>query len=238
MVLAAGRGERMRPLTDICPKPLLPVRGKPLVQWTLDALSAGGCRHAVVNTGWLGDEIEMQIGPKRLSTLGKKLLISYSSESRAAGGALETLGGIARALPLLDEVFWLAAGDVFAPDFRFDAAARARFAASDALAHLWLVPNPQHHPAGDFGIDSEGRATNPAATDTAPRFTYSTIGLFRAAFFLPPICAIPAGNPQGVAAPLSLALRAAMANGRVTAQVYLGEWTDVGTPARLAALNA
>jgi MurNAc alpha-1-phosphate uridylyltransferase len=238
MVLAAGRGERMRPLTDTCPKPLLPVRGKLLMQWTLQAMAAGGCQSVVVNTGWLGEEIEQQIGLKPLLDERYQLSIAYSSESREAGGALETLGGIVRALPLLDEVFWLAAGDVFAPDFCFDESVRARFAASDALAHLWLVPNPPQHPEGDFGMDAAGRAISPAPGDTSPRFTYSTIGLYRAALFTPPYCNIAAANPEGIAAPLAPLLRTAMADGRVTAELYRGAWTDVGTPKRLAALNA
>lgn len=238
MLLAAGRGERMRPLTDTCPKPLLPVRGKPLMQWTLEALGAGGCENVVVNTGWLGDEIEHHFGLQPLLNKRIQLSIAYSSEPRGPGAAFETLGGIVRALPLLDDVFWLSAGDVFVPGFRFDPAARKRFAATDALAHLWLVPNPPHHPAGDFGIDVQGRATDQAPGDAATRYTYSTIGLYRAALFAAPWCPIPRGNPQGIAAPLAPLLRAAIAAGKVTAEVYRGEWTDVGTPARLAALNA
>ncbi len=238
MVLAAGRGERMRPLTDTCPKPLLPVRGKPLMQWTLEALATGGCQNAVINTGWLGDKIEDKIGPQRLFDKRYQLSIAYSSEPRAPGAAFETLGGIVRALPLLADVFWVAAGDVFAPGFTFDEGARNRFAASDALAHLWLVPNPPHHPAGDFGIDANGRATDPAAEDRAQRYTYSTIGLYRAALFGAAWCDIPRGNPGGIAAPLAPLLRAAIAAGKVTAELYTREWTDVGTPGRLAALNA
>ena len=238
MLLAAGRGERMRPLTDTCPKPLLVVRGQPLMQWTLDALADGGCGHVVVNTGWLGDRIEHHFGLQRLLDKRKQLSISYSSEAREAGAALETLGGIVRALPLLADVFWLAAGDVFVPEFRFDEALRERFMAGDALAHLWLVPNPPQHPRGDFGIDANGLATVFDSKDPAPRFTYSTIGLYRTALFAPPYCDIAAGNPGGIAAPLAPLLRAAMADGRVTAEIYRGAWTDVGTPERLAALNA
>lgn len=237
MLLAAGRGARMRPLTDTCPKPLLRVRGQPLMLWTLGALALGGARHIAINTGWLGDQIENEIGHQRLLQKGEQLSISYSSEPRGEGKALETLGGITRALPLLADIFWLAAGDVFAPDFAFDAATMQRFATSSALAHLWLVPNPPQHPHGDFGIDAAGRATSASEAGGGPRYTYSTIGLYRAALFQAPYCAIAHGNPQGEAVPLAPLLRAAMAQGLVTAELYLGEWVDVGTPERLAALN-
>ena len=234
MLLAAGRGSRMRPLTDHCPKPLLDLRGKPLMQWTLEALARDGVRRAVVNTGWLGDQIPARFGDG--AALG--LDIAYSQETRDFGDALETAGGIARALPLLGEIFWVAAGDVYAPDFVFEPAAVARFAAGDALAHLWLVANPPQHPRGDFHLARDGdTATSPPADDPAPRLTYSTIGLYRAALFAAPWCDIPAGNPQGVAAPLAPLLRAAMAQGRVTAQHHDGRWADVGTPERLRQLQ-
>ena len=161
----------------------------------------------------------------------------YSDEGRDFGGALETAGGIVRVLPLLGDMFWVAAGDVFAPDFRFTPAAVARFAASDKLAHLWLVPNPAHNPKGDFGLEYDARALNLAPDAIGPRYTFSTIGLYRAALFAPPYCAIPSGNPRGVKAPLAPILRAAMDNDRVSAERYTGSWTDVGTPERLALLN-
>ena len=233
MLLAAGRGSRMRPLTDHCPKPLLALNGKPLMQWTLEALARDGVRQVVVNTGWLGEQIPAHLGDG--SGLG--LDIAYSHETRDFGGALETAGGIARALPLLGDIFWLAAGDVYAPDFVFSAKSVARFAAGDALAHLWLVPNPPQHPKGDFHLRQDGFATSPAVDDPAPRLTYSTIGLYRAALFAAPWCDIPAGNPAGVAAPLAPLLRAAMAQGRVTAERHDGRWADVGTPERLEQLQ-
>ncbi|MDF1485583.1 nucleotidyltransferase family protein [Ramlibacter sp. H39-3-26] len=229
LILAAGRGERMRPLTDTCPKPLLPVRGKPLMQWHMEALARGGCARTVVNTAWLGARIVAHFGAGVVP--GQS--IAYSREDEDFGHALETAGGIVRALPLLDEVFWVVAGDVFAPDFAFEARAAAQFAASGRLAHLWLVPNPPHHPRGDFGIAADGTAL--AHADTA--FTYSTIGLYRRALFAPPYCGIPAGNPAGVAVPLAPLLRRAMEAGRVSAALYTGAWTDVGTPERLAALG-
>ena len=126
---------------------------------------------------------------------------------------------------------------MFAPDFVFDSAAVQAFAASDHLAHLWLVPNPPHNPRGDFGLSPEGMALNLPANDPAPRYTYSTMALLRAELFGPPWCCIAPGNPQGVKAPLAPLLRRAMDNGRVSAALYTGRWTDVGTPQRLAELN-
>jgi len=233
MILAAGRGERMRPLTDTTPKPLLEVHGKPLMQWPMEALAAGGFTELVVNTDWLGEQISGRFGPE--SQLGEQraLSISYSDEGRDFGGALETAGGIVRALPRLGDIFWVAAGDVFAPDFAFTQASVERFAASGKLAHLWLVPNPPHNPKGDFGLSAEGLALNSAAE----KYTFSTIGLYRAALFSPPYCGIPAGNPAGLKAPLAPILRAAMDNELVSAELYTGPWTDVGTPERLLQLN-
>lgn len=224
MILAAGRGERMRPLTDTCPKPLLAVRGKPLMQYHMEALVRAGFRELVVNTGWLGDQIEQRFGSEHAAAC-----IHYSHEGRDFGGPIETAGGIARALPMLDECFWIVAGDVFVPGFEFGREKFERFAAGDALAHLVLVPNPAHNPKGDFGLEGE-RVVNEAAQ----RHTYSTIGLYRRTLFT----ALPAGNPQGVKAPLAPLLRTAIAQGRVSGELYTGEWTDVGTPERLAALNA
>ena len=238
MILAAGRGQRMRPLTDAVPKPLLAVRGKPLMQWPLEALARGGFDHVVVNTGWLGDQIPAHFGERADLDEAATVRICYSHEGRGDGEALETAGGIARALPLLEDVFWVAAGDVFAPGFRFTQDAVNRFAASDALAHLWLVPNPPHNPKGDFGLSPDGLALDLPADAQGPRHTYSTIGLYRAALFAPPWCAIAPGNPEGQQAPLAPLLRAAMNAGRVSAELYTGAWTDVGTPERLAQLNA
>ncbi|MNK61428.1 2-C-methyl-D-erythritol 4-phosphate cytidylyltransferase [compost metagenome] len=234
MILAAGRGERMRPLTDTTPKPLLEVRGKPLMQWPMEALAEGGFTELVVNTDWLGAQVAARFGARPVLDGRGALSISYSDEGRDFGGALETAGGIVRALPLLGEVFWVAAGDVFAPGFRFTQAAVDRFLASGKLAHLWLVPNPAHNLKGDFGLSGDGLALNQAAD----KYTFSTIGLYRAALFAPPYCDIPAGNPGGVKAPLAPILRAAMDNQQVSAELYTGDWTDVGTPQRLQQLNA
>jgi N-acetyl-alpha-D-muramate 1-phosphate uridylyltransferase len=239
MILAAGRGQRMRPLTDVTPKPLLSVRGKPLMQWPMEALARGGFTRLVVNTGWLGPQIEDTFGsPFRLPESDRQaaigpVRIDYSHEEQDFGYALETAGGISRALPLLGEVFWVLAGDVFAPDFAFTQASVARFAASGRLAHLWLVPNPPHHPKGDFGLSENGLALNRA--DRA--YTFSTIALYRRALFEAPWCSIIPGNPQGTAAPLAPLLRAAIDASQVSAELYTGAWTDVGTPERLAELN-
>jgi MurNAc alpha-1-phosphate uridylyltransferase len=271
ILLAAGRGERMRPLTDTCPKPLLEVRGKPLMWWPLQAMLRGGLAGVVVNTAWLGEQIEArfqnslfgdgfgnvtsQIDTQVLNNVREQLLkqeqskkthppdlaphmrITYSHEGRDFGGALETAGGIVRALPQLDDHFWVAAGDVFAPDFEFSSQVLADFATSGKLAHLWLVPNPEHNPRGDFGLSADGLALNLPKTSAAPKFTYSTIGLYRHALFAPPFCEIPPGNPQGVKAALAPLLRAAMDAGRVSAELYHGTWVDVGTPARLDQIN-
>ena len=235
MILAAGRGERMRPLTDHCPKPLLEVRGKPLMQYHIEALGRSGYRDLVVNTAWMGDLIENRFPGHTLSGASAvagspQPHIRYSHEGRDFGGALETAGGIARALPLLEDAFWLTGGDVYVPQFVFARAAMQRFKAGSALAHLFLVPNPQHNPKGDFGLRPDGIALNQAPV----KYTYSTIGLYRKALF----ASLPAGNPQGLKAPLAPLLRAAMDNGQVSAEIYSGPWTDVGTPERLAQLNA
>ena len=241
LLLAAGRGERMRPLTDHTPKPLLPVRGKPLLQWRMEALLQGGFHHAVVNTAWLGEQIEAQFGPVFAAPACSPapLQLDYSREGRDFGQALETAGGVSRALPKLGEVFWVMAGDVFAPDFVFCRDDVQRFMNSTLLAHIWLVPNPEHNPAGDFGLDaSVGLARNTPKDSEQPRFTFSTIGLYRRELFLPPWCDTPPGNPQGTRAALAPLLRAAMDRHRVSAALYTGSWTDVGTPERLALLNA
>lgn len=234
MILAAGRGERMRPLTDHCPKPLLEVRGKPLMAYHVEALARNGYRDIVVNTAWLGQQIEQRFAShqplrERDSPSSEIPRIRFSHEGLDFGGALETAGGIARALPLLDEVFWVVGGDVYAPEFEFSRAALEHFRSSGKLAHLVLVPNPPHNPKGDFGLRPDGLALNLSQQ----RYTYSTIGLYRQQLF----ASLPVGNPHGLKAPLAPLLRAAMDNEQVTAEIYTGHWTDVGTPERLAQLN-
>ena len=237
LILAAGRGERMRPLTDSTPKPLLLVRGKPLIAWHVEALAHGGFTDLVVNTAWLGEQISVYLS-SFLGLCGSKdggqaLSISYSHEGRDFGGALETAGGIARALPQLGEVFWVLAADVFVPGFKFLQRDVDRFMASNQLAHLWLVPNPEHNLSGDFGLSGDGLALNLPPGSSHQRYTFSTIGLYRQALFK----GLPFGNPQGLTAPLAPLLRLAMDNRQVSAELYPGTWTDVGTPARLNELN-
>lgn len=232
MVLAAGRGNRMRPLTDHTPKPLLPVHGKPLMLWPMDALQAGGFYRVLVNTAWLGEQIAARLATWAAEQPQAEL--AFSHEGQEFGYALETAGGIARALPGLGQRFWVLAGDVYAPDFAFTQASVERFSASGLLAHLWLVPNPPHNQRGDFGLSGAGLALN---TNGGERFTFSTIGLYQRALFEAPWCEIVPGNPLGTAAPLAPLLRAAIDAGQVSAEVYAGRWTDVGTPERLKELN-
>ncbi len=131
------------------------------------------------------------------------------------------------------------ASDIYAPDFVFDPQDVQRFINSNMLAHIWLVPNPEHNPTGDFGLEAHrGLALNTPKGSAQPRFTFSTVGLYRRALFLPPWCDTPPGNPQGASAALAPLLRAAMDQQRVSAALYTGAWTDVGTPERLAYLNA
>ena len=236
LLLAAGRGERMRPLTDTTPKPLLSVRGQPLMQWAMQGLQRGGVSNLVINTAWLGEQIPQHFGVAFETDGQAAMHLHYSQEGVDFGGALETAGGIARALPQLADVFWVAAGDVFAPDFVFSPEAYERFEASSQLAHIWLVPNPAHNLGGDFGLSADGLALNLPKMAT-PRYTFSTIALYKRAFFEAAWCDIPAGNPAGVKAPLAAMLRAAMDTGAVSASLYAGAWTDVGTPERLAQLN-
>ena len=264
LILAAGRGERTRPLTDHTPKPLLEVRGQPLMQWSMQALAQGGFTELVVNTAWLGEQVEGHFGPhfklhfgiQPAYLLPNVLLkseqkqcdpitvdISYSHEGRDFGGALETAGGIVRVLPLLcrsevdevsSDIFWVLAGDVFVPDFVFTQDAVERFKASGKLAHVWLVPNPEHNTKGDFGLQADGGVVN----ESSETYTFSTIALYRKPLFSLPYCDIPAGNPKGIKAALAPLLRKAIAAQQVSGELYTGTWTDVGTPERLAQLNA
>ena len=222
LILAAGRGERMRPLTDRTPKPLIEVRGRRLIEWHLEALARAGVREVVVNTAWLEDQFPATLGDGSRHGVN----ITYSFEGRDHGGALETAGGIAKALPLLGDVFWVVSGDVFTPDFTFSADDAWRFADGDALGQLWLVDNAPHHPNGDFGIDADGLASRVAV----PKFTWASVGLFRAALFED----ITVGTKMA----LRPKLESALDQGRLRAQKYDGHWTDVGTMERLASLQA
>jgi len=213
MILAAGRGERMRPLTDRTPKPLLLAAGKPLIQHTIEQLVAAGFNDIVINHAHLGLQIEDYLGNG--NRLGAN--ISYSSEGEQA---LETAGGIINALHLLgDETFLVVNGDI-ATDFPF---AELKDRPVD-LAHLVLVDNPAHHPEGDFGLDRSGWVV----ANAAEQFTFSGIGLYRPELFEN----IPAGPSK-----LGPLLRQAIASGRVSGQKMNGFWMDIGTPERLLELE-
>ncbi len=223
IILAAGRGERLRPHTDHTPKPLLLVRGKPLVQWHLEALADAGVQQVVINTAWLEEQFEPALGDG--SRFG--LRIHYSHETRDHGGALETAGGIAKALPHLGDVFWVVSGDVFVPGFAFAADEVQRFKAKPTLlAKLWLAKNASHH-AGDFGIDAAtGLASN--ATGLQKR-TWASVGLFRASMF--------EGIAVGTRMALTPLLFKAMDQAQLAAVAWDGAWTDVGTVERWQSLN-
>jgi MurNAc alpha-1-phosphate uridylyltransferase len=215
MILAAGRGQRMRPLTDTTPKPLLPVGGRPLIDWHLSALSRSGVEQVVVNVAWLGRQIVDYLGDGR--RWGVEVTVSDEGEQ-----ALETGGGIRRALPLLGEdPFWVVNGDIWTD---FDLTALPRRPAG--LAHLLLVGNPRHNPAGDFSLDADGRVGDAAEH----RLTFAGIGCYAPALFE------RSSGSEG-AFPLAPLLRAAAAEGQVTGSHHRGAWTDVGTPERLQALD-
>ncbi len=221
MILAAGRGERMRPLTDRTPKPLLVVGGKPLIVWHIERLSAAGFTRIVINHAHLGQQIEDALGDG--AAFG--VTISYSRE----GSALETAGGIATALPLIGvDVFPVVNGDIYCEyDFSRLAEPMARLAAGQDQAHLVLIDNPPHHPQGDFVLDG-GRLTN-ADTPSPARLTFSGIGVYHRALF--------AGTPAGEKAPLAPLLRQAIDAGRASGEHFGGRWVDVGTPDRLQQLD-
>ncbi|PKO47643.1 MAG: mannose-1-phosphate guanylyltransferase [Betaproteobacteria bacterium HGW-Betaproteobacteria-22] len=212
MILAAGRGERMRPLTDRTPKPLLHVGGQPLIVWHLERLAKAGFREVVVNHAHLGEQIEVALGDGRQWGLQ----IQYSPEKNA----LETAGGIANALPLLGQApFLVVNGDIYT-DIDFSKLTLPSW----ALAHLVMVDNPPQHPLGDFSLN-DGKL----ATDGNAKLTFSGVGVYHPALF----CHVK----QGQAAKLAPLLISAMREGRVTGARHDGEWHDIGTPERLAALN-
>lgn len=223
MILAAGRGERMRPLTDHTPKPLLVAGGKPLIVWHIERLAAAGFQEIVINHAYLGAQIEAALG----NGAAWGVNIAYSAES---AGALETAGGIRYALPLLGtDPFLLVNGDVFTDwDFRLAATTSALMAGD--LAHLVLVPNPPHHPDGDFALNTQaGRRVHRVKNTGASKLTYSGLGIFDPALF--------ADLPRGEAAKLAPLLRQAASDNRLSGECYAGQWLDIGTPERLAALD-
>ncbi len=214
MILAAGRGERMRPLSDAVPKVLLEVRGKSLIAWSIEALARSGIRDIVINHAHLGHMIEAALGDGRRFGVA----IRYSREAEA----LETAGGIAQALPLLgDEPFVAVNGDLFCD---FDFSGLIGTALKQNLAHLVLVANPPHYPQGDFALNG-----TQVAEAGQSKLTFSGIGLYRPELF----SSIRPGSKGQIAS----LLRAAMARGLVSGEVHRGIWHDVGTPTRLSALN-
>lgn len=222
MILAAGRGERMRPLTDRTPKPLLLAGGKPLIVWHIEHLVRAGITDLVINHAHLGIQIEQNLGDG--SQFG--VHIRYSDE----GTALETAGGIAFALHLLgDEPFAVVNGDIWCDyDFSHLPSRAAALANSNDMAHLVLVDNPEHNPRGDFGL-RDGRISNPALSTQHSALTFSGIGLYKPQLF--------ANIARGNKAPLAPLLREQIALGKVSGEHHRGIWVDVGTPQRLAELD-
>ena len=213
-ILAAGRGSRMRELTEHTPKPLLTVRGKPLIEYHLEQLSHAGVREFVINTGWLGEKIEAALGN------GKRwnARIHYSHEGWPA---LETGGGIYKALPLLgDDPFLVVNGDVYI-ECDWKMWTRRGLARGD-LAHLILVPNPAHNPKGDFGLVAS------RINDGGSQYTFSGVSI---------LCAELFEGRKGGAFKLAPVLRAAIEYERVTGELFKGKWSDVGTPERLKFLE-
>lgn len=217
MILAAGRGERMRPLTDHTPKPLLVAGGKPLIVWHLERLAAAGFREIIINHAHLGTQIEQTLGDG--STWG--LTIAYSPEPP---GALETAGGIATALPLLgDAPFLVVNGDIHCD---VDFGRYVHFPLTAGHAHLLMVDNPTHHTSGDFSLDGE----RIVYAHGGPTVTYAGVGVFSPAFF--------SGVLPGTVMKLRPLLDAAIAAGTLSGERFSGRWVDVGTPQRLAELDA
>ncbi len=225
LVFAAGKGERMRPLTAHTPKPLLTVRGKPLIAWHLEKLAAIGVRDVVVNTSWLADRFAPALGDG--SHWGLRLHYSHEGSE-----PLETGGGMLHALPLLgDDPFIAVNGDIWC-DHDFSALPRQ----PAGLAHLVLVDNPEHNGSGDFAL-----AGTQVHSEGASRLTFSGIGVYRPALLahwrsaVGPAAGAELDPPRFKLAPV---LRAAMRDGAVSGEHFTGAWTDVGTPERLAALDA
>jgi N-acetyl-alpha-D-muramate 1-phosphate uridylyltransferase len=223
MIFAAGRGERMRPLTDTCPKPLLEVAGKPLIVWQIERLAAAGFEVIVINHAWLGDRIEAALG----DGAHWHVQLRYSVETEA----LETAGGIAQALPLLEthgeaQRFVAVSGDVFC---EFDYAtlrqpARELAARETPGMHLVMVPNPPFHPAGDFALNN-----GVLSLEGTPRLTFGNIGVYDTRMFRD----LAAGTPRA----LTPYYRESIATGRASGELYEGPWENVGTPAQLDALD-
>lgn len=222
MILAAGRGERMRPLTDHTPKPLLQVAGKPLIEWHIERLVRAGITELIINLAWLGGQIQQALGDG--SRYGAD--ITYSHESTA----LETAGGIAQALPFFQgQPFLVVNGDVWCDWDPAEATPIIKAMSDDTLAWLLLVDNPIQHPEGDFRLLASGHVTDQPKQDSARALTFSGIGIYRQSLF--------ASIPRQQAAPLAPLLRQAMNTQQVRGSHHGGLWVDVGTPQRLAQLD-
>lgn len=222
MILAAGRGERMRPLTDHCPKPLLRVGNEPLIGWHIRRLQQVGITDIVINHAWLGTQIEQTLGNG--SQYG--VHIAYSPE---LSGGLETAGGIATALPLLGEQpFLVINGDVLTDiDFQTAFTAAEILLNEQKMAHLWLVANPPHNQHGDFALCTDGLVSSDTATGEA--LTFSGMGVYHPALFQ--------NTPPHQAAKLAPLLRQAMNQQLISGQKHAGLWLDVGTVERLEEAN-
>jgi MurNAc alpha-1-phosphate uridylyltransferase len=226
LLLAAGRGERMRPLSDHTPKPLLKVKGKSLLSWHLESLQQAGIQNVVINHAWLGQQIEAALGNGHEYGLS----IQYSPEANA----LETAGGIRQALPILNpaDFFLVINGDVFSPNFPIQEliqrATQLR-TQEQFMAHLILVPNPPHHPKGDFYLDGSFVLDEENQKMGLPKLTFSGIGIYHRSLF--------DGLNRGESAKLAPILRRAMLDHQISGEKYLGSWHDVGSPERLAELN-
>jgi MurNAc alpha-1-phosphate uridylyltransferase len=223
MVLAAGRGERMRPLTDHTPKPLLKVKGKALLDWHIDGLTKNGANRIVINHAWLGEKIVEHT---------QQLNLSADIRLSAEKSALETAGGLRQALPLLDplDYFFVINGDVFCPDFPFSKIQEIveiiQSQKNQVLAYLFLVNNPEHHLEGDFCLSGNFlREESP----NLPKFTFSGAGIYHRKLI--------DGLTLGHVAKLAPLLREAIAKNQVMGELLKVNWVDVGTPERLAELN-
>ena len=225
LIFAAGRGERMRPLSDATPKPLLRAGGRRLIEWQIAALAAAGVRELVINTAHLAQQFEPALGDGGAAGVS----IVYAREGTRAEDALETLGGIVNARPLLGQAPFIAvSGDIATDyDYRRLAAAAARLAAGELDAHLVLVDNPPFHPRGDMGLEGEGAGAR--ITTAPPLRTYANIALLAPRLF--------AGEAAGRRKLFPWLYRAVRA-GRVGGEHHAGRWYNVGTPAELAALDA
>ena len=216
----------MRPLTDVLPKPLLTIQNKSLLQWHLEALAKAGIQNVVINHAWLGEKIESALGNGQQFNLH----IQYSPE----GSALETAGGICKALPIIapNDYFLVINGDVFSPNLPIDNLLKTAFKMqadpNKPLAHLLMVPNPVQHPEGDFYLQDSSVSSH--SSIGAEKLTFSGIGIYHKDLFK--------DLEYGAPAKLAPLLRTAMEQNKVSGEKYIGSWHDVGTPQRLQELNA